>query len=276
MSKIFITGSRGFICSKVALKLYESGHDVITDFRYWNERYDCIIHGAAKTHLKTSFDPELIESNYILTNKVFQRPERIVALSSCSAGYPETSPYAMSKKWLEHLAIKHGNAVALRIHNAYGLGGTRGIVWVLMNAVDGQRITIRGPELVRDYIYVDDVVDEIIKQLKPDGRFFHLQKAREKAEEENRDVAEVLNEFIFKGNIEHIDILAQRGVLDVGTGIGLETIDLVNLYQRLSGKTFDISIAEAGDNEPKSMVSNQPLTNAIDLETGLLKMINNE
>lgn len=233
--KCFLLGHKGFLGGHLLPKLQTLGHDVITDLRYWDERYELVINLAAKTHLRTEFDPQLIESNYILADKVFKRSERILYASSCSAKY-NTNPYAASKIWAEYLGEKHGNAVGFRFYNIYGTGNNKGIVWYLMQQPDGAKITIRGEQLVRDYILVQDVVGEVIK---------HVEQETWGSE-----------------------------IIDVGTGVGTETIDLVNLYQRLSGKKFDISIQEAGSNEPLSMISNNVIPNAIDLETGLLKMIN--
>lgn len=235
--KIFLTGSTGFIGSHILTKLQSLGYTVVTDMRFLHtQKYDCLIHLASKNNIKNEFDADLIESNIILTKEIFKVNTRIIFASSCVAKYP-LNPYAYSKLYAEYLGSIHGNAIGLRFHNLYGTGNNKGIIWFLNHCIDGQKITIRGPELVRDYIYIDDVVDYILYRLsfKPTKNCF---------------------------------------VEDVGTGIGLQTMDVVNLYQRLSGKTFDISIAEAGDNEPQSMVSDRPLHNAIDLETGLLKMIN--
>lgn len=63
------------------------------------------------------------------------------------------------------------------------------------------------------------------------------------------------------------------GVHDIGTGVGTSTMDLVNLFQKLSGRQFDISVSDPGDNEPPSMISNNIVPH-ISLEDGLKKLIN--
>lgn len=102
-----------------------------------------------------------------------------------------------------------------------------------MQQPDGAKINVRGPELVRDYIEVNEVVDEIVK-------------------------------FLYT---------CAEKVYDIGSGTGCQTMDVVNLYQELSGKRFDISVSEAGDNEPLSMISNR-VCGSISLQEGLKKLIN--
>lgn len=234
MSKIFVTGGTGFVAKHLIPKLQSLGHDVITNWRYWDDKYHVIIHLAAETHTRNEFDPKLIESNYILTNKVFKKPCRIVYASSCSAKH-FSNPYAGSKMWAEYLGEKHGNAVGLRFHNIYGPKNNKGIVWWLMQQPDGVKINVRGPEIVRDYIYVDTVVDEIVS---------------------------------------HLSGIRFTVPVDVGTGIGTQTMDLVNLYMKLSGKSFIIDVSEAWGSEPKEMVAEYGIPGALTLEQGLLKTIN--
>lgn len=234
MSKYFVTGGKGFLASHLIPRLQYLGHEVVTDWRYWDDRYDTIIHLAARNNINPEFDQKLIESNFILADKVFRRSERILYASSCAAKY-NTNPYAMSKIWSEYLGQKHGNAIGLRFHNLYGIGGSRGIIWFLLNCKNGQKITVRGPELIRDYVAVENAVDEIVLNL---------------------------NEGV--------------GVKDVGTGIGIMSMDVVNLYMKLSGKSFIIDVSEAGDNEPREMVSDRPLVGAMSLEQGLFKTIIDE
>lgn len=233
MLKIFLLGGGGFIGKHLLRRLIDNGDTVVTDMRYWDDRFDVIINLAAITHTRNEFDPKLIESNIILPDMVFRRPERIVYMSSCSARH-FSCPYSESKLWSEYLGEKHGNAIGLRLFNCYGSGNNKGIIWFLMNQPDKSKITIRGPELIRDYIHIDDVINCIMGSL----------------------------------------YATRIGIYDIGSGIGLETMEVVNLYQRLSGKIFHIDVADPHPSEPKEMVSNNPIM-CMDLETGLLKTINN-
>jgi nucleoside-diphosphate-sugar epimerase len=247
---LFLTGAHGFVASHLLPRLIEAGYEVETDMRYLEtNKWGTIIHLAATTHTRTEFDPDIYYNNFLLTHKVFNQNCRIIYASSCSARH-NTNPYASSKIWAEFLGAKHGNALGFRFHNIYGEGNTKGIVWYLMGQPDGSKITIRGKELIRDYVYVGDVVDEILRCLQWNWR------ARKTYNPERFPVSD--------GN-----------VLDIGTGVGTTTQELVELYQDLSGKRFDISFVSADNSDPKEMVSNNSIPH-VDLKTGLLKLIKNE
>lgn len=237
MANIFLTGSTGFIGSHVLGSLKAQGHRVETDMRELRfNKWDVIIHLAAVTHIKKEFDGKLFDANIVLSEQIFSNPARIIYASSCSAKY-STNPYAYTKQYCEYLGEIHGGALGLRFHNVYGPGNQKGIVWYLGECKDGDKITIRGPELVRDYVYVEDVVQCIVSHLRP------------------------------------LSIYKFTGVEDVGTGVGTTTLDLVNLYQKLSGKKFELSFMPAGDNEPASMISNDSRYGVTTLEEGLNKTI---
>jgi nucleoside-diphosphate-sugar epimerase len=277
MSLIFLTGSTGFIGSHLLTKLQSLGHEVVTDMRYLHTRkYEAVIHLASKNNIKTEFDADLIESNIILTKEIFKVPTRIIYASSCVAKYP-LNQYAFSKLYAEHLGQIHGNAIGLRFHNVYGPGNSKGIVWWLMQQEDGAKITVRGEQLVRDYIDVNSTVNAIVNQINPQPIYINIDAINEVSRENNFTPQELmklaLEKNIFIGNKRYVDGERQNGVIDIGTGIGWQTMDVVNLYMKLSGKTFDISLAPSGDNEPGEMISDNVVPH-ISLEQGLLKMIN--
>ncbi|MFA5871106.1 MAG: NAD-dependent epimerase/dehydratase family protein [Parcubacteria group bacterium] len=80
------------------------------------------------------------------------------------------SPYAISKlaieKYLEYYRIRHGlSYLILRYSNPYGphqnLVGSQGIIPIFLNQIfEGRPVTIFGDgENIRDYIFVDDIID---------------------------------------------------------------------------------------------------------------------
>lgn len=240
--KIFLLGHRGFIGSHLLPALIKRGHQVETNWIYFEQKYDVIINLAAVTHTRNEFDARMIESNIILADKVFGREERIIYASSCSAKH-FTNPYAWTKLFMEHRGTMHGNSLGLRFYNVYGPGNNKGIVWYLMRQYHGAKINLRGPDLVRDYVFIDDVLSEIISCLELDrvGVIYKPQVA--------------------------------PGILDVGTGIGTSTMDLVNLFQELSGNKFDITISDPLDTDPAEMVARPAIKNHTSLRDGLLKTI---
>lgn len=245
---IFLTGHTGFIGAHLYRKLLSLGHKVYTKLEHLDLRpYDAVVHLAAVTHIRPDFDPKLFQSNIVLAQKVLTTPYRTIYASSCSAAHL-TNPYAYTKRYAEWLGGLHPNALGLRFFNVYGPGNNKGIVWMLGQKKSGDHLVIRGPELVRDYVYVDDVVGEIISNLKS----YHIKQT---------DTTPSLS----------VGMSRNVGVVDVGTGRGVKTIELVEMYQQITGKTFSIETQPAGENEPQEMVSSRSIPH-IRLEQGLKKM----
>lgn len=277
MARYFLTGHLGFIGSHLLPKLQNLGHEVETDMRRLHtKKYDCLVHLASKNNIKNEFDADLIESNIILTKEIFKVPSRIIYASSCVAKYP-LNPYAYSKLYAEHLGAIHGNAIGLRLHNVYGPGNNKGIIWWLMQQPDGAKITIRGEQQIRDFIFIEDVVRAILSQIQPQPIYVDMDVLREVSIKE-RFTPEQLIKLAMEQNItigreRYVDGERRHGVIDVGTGVGTTVMDLVNLYMKLSGKEFIIDVEDAAAYEPAEMISDNIVPH-ISLNNGLLKMIN--
>lgn len=237
--RIFLTGATGFIGKHLVGALKHAGYFVETDMREFDcKHYHRVIHLAAKTTISAEFDAEMFEANIVLAKKIMQTPCKVIYASSCSAAHL-TNPYAYTKRFTEYLGGLHGNAVGLRFHNVYGPSNNKGIVKFLMSQESGARITVRGPKLIRDYIYVADAVKAIMWNVE--------------------------NDFT-------------PGMNEVGTGVGTKTIDLVDLFMKLSGKGFQLDFAEHGVNEPPRMVADGKFlySHTIPLEEGLKKTLEYE
>jgi len=91
-------------------------------------------------------------------------PTRIIYASSTSAE-ELTNPYAYTKRYAEYLGEK-ANATGLRFFNVYGEGNNKGIVRKALHcAKTGERMIVQGGYQVRDFIYIDDVVQTIVNCL---------------------------------------------------------------------------------------------------------------
>lgn len=277
MSEIFLTGSKGFVGSHLLRRLIEMDYHVETDMRYLHtKKYDCVIHLAAKTDISCEFNPDLIESNIILTREIFKVNSRIIFGSSCSAEFL-TNPYAYTKRYGEHLCQLHGNAVALRFFNIYGSGAGRGIVKFLMDQPNGAKITLRGIDQLRDYIHCDDVVDAIIAHINPQPIMINM-KALQDAGEKLKYTTKQMIDFAMEMNIRWVDtyppmeVITKSKIIEIGTGIATSTMDLCNLYMELSGKKFEISVADPFPSEPPVMFAKHK-TICHSLDYGLRKTI---
>lgn len=212
------------------------GHQPDTDIRRFETiAYTHVIHLAARTHINTAFDPQMYEANIVFAKKIMSTTAKLIYASSCSAAHL-TNPYAYTKRFAEYLGERHGRAVGLRFFNVYGPENNKGVVNFLINQRDGEKITILGPELIRDYIHVDDVVRVILNAITDDD-------------------------------------FNQHQVIEVGTGRGTRTIDLVNKFIEISGKKFIVDFGSwGGGNEPQSMISKNRI-GFISLEKGLEQTI---
>lgn len=271
--KIFFTGQRGFIGTHLinALTSRLDKNNLFDGYRLTEEHYvasrenDIIIHLSAITHTRQEFDPLLIKKNYILANNIFLSKARVIYASSCSAKY-DTSPYAQSKMWSEHLGNNHGNALGLRFFNVYGSGNQKGIVNYLMQQPNGAKITIRGGELLRDYVFIENIIDEIIYQISPEYYFDNNTRNGDQKYERRLD---------YYAAYKSISGGQFVGVKEVGTGVATKTIDLVSLYSELSGKIFDVECIDPLPSDPECMVAARGICDTT-LRQGLLKTINQQ
>jgi UDP-glucose 4-epimerase len=187
LMRFFLTGISGFIAKHLAKRLIQEGHEVDilwhcnkkrlvlpfahTDFKWVDIsafdriKYDYVIHLGATTSISKEFNPDVYFNNIIFAQKVLSTPYRTIYASSTSV-YELNNPYAYSKAFNEHLGDLHGNALGLRFFNVYGQGNNKGIVKRVIDCcLSGEPLTLQGGNQVRDFIYIDDVVDIIIDNL---------------------------------------------------------------------------------------------------------------
>lgn len=160
---IFITGSKGFIGSHL-YNAIKNDYNVICGGKNELPTFvpDYIIHLAATTTTSDSFIPEMFENNIIYAKQIMDIPTRIIYASSTSAS-ELTNPYAYTKRYIEHLGSTR-NATGLRFFNVYGFGNNKGIVKKAIQCLKtGEKMYVSNS--VRDFIYIDDVVETIIQSL---------------------------------------------------------------------------------------------------------------
>lgn len=162
---------------------------------------DVLIHAISTTVPATSVSNRVfdIESNLINSINLFEnlgkiKRLRVIFLSSGGTVYGEhkkfpisesvsTNPVcsygivklAIEKYLLEFDRIGLIDALILRISNPYGLGVDiskgQGVVAIFTEAmIKGRKISVAGDgEILKDYIYIDDLIDAIYKAIKYTG-----------------------------------------------------------------------------------------------------------
>ena len=167
--KVIITGSQGFIGSHLKTRL-EKEHEIIEydnkigkDIKNFKIGYaDFVIHLAAMADVRRSikYPEEYWENNVIPTTEIQRQcytlnVPLLYASSSCAAKWWK-SPYGTSKKVNEETA-KNGQ-VGMRFTTVYGEGARESMLIGKLIRQEVKYLTYH----VRDFIYVNDVVDAIV------------------------------------------------------------------------------------------------------------------
>jgi nucleoside-diphosphate-sugar epimerase len=197
MKRILLTGSTGFLGTRLLAVLREKNYDIIVSkeditklFPTYN--VDCIIHAAALVNLSRDFQigKYCFEVNTLGTMRVLEsfrhkKPKLFIYISSeevygngpipfLEDQTPEPpSPYAISKLAGEHLALWYGKeydipVAIVRLGTFYGPGQPKHkyFTQVILHAVKNEPIPCNSGQKKRDYIYIDDAVDLILKLLE--------------------------------------------------------------------------------------------------------------
>ena len=247
MTSVLITGGSGFIGRPLVRKLEGQGFSVIAPQsscrRVENEDYwaelpptDQVIHLAAKSVVLDSWQNALphLRVNVMGTACALrycqQHNARLIILSSFfydtknHAPFSETdplaaqNPYGLSKLLAENLAVNFSQLwgiplVCLRASNVFGPGQSN--EYIISSIVEqicaGQSITIRDGTPRRDFLFIDDLIDVLLRLL-------------------NRPSVE--------------------GIYNVGSGISHSVENVINIAQKLAGTDLPVICSDqVRDNE---------------------------
>ena len=198
MDKILVTGSRGFIGKNLIKKL--SKFQIITDsdeFRHINlndekqvmdlDSADIVIHLAGKIPQKDFEQKKYFENNVSVTRNILKyciknKIKKIIYVSSYIYGKPQYSPidethsinphtaYSRSKYEGEKLCKFYSdnsdlNVTILRPFNIFGQSMKEGFLIsnLIYSIKTGKKITIINKNSKRDFLYIDDFIDLILK-----------------------------------------------------------------------------------------------------------------
>ena len=201
MKTIAVTGSSGFIGSRVVLKLKELELDVIEldilsgiDLTDWKQaqstqRFDVLFHLAARSFVPDSYR---YPRNYYYTNIVNTinalelcriHEAKMIFVSSYVYGIPQylpidekhpisaLNPYAQSKIIGEQLCRGYNRdfgvkVIILRPFNIYGAGQSGNfLVPTIIEQAKSGKIKLQDPNPKRDMVYIDDVIDIFSKMI---------------------------------------------------------------------------------------------------------------
>lgn len=208
MSKILVTGASGFIGRHLVPKLREAGHEVIevnsasgdvADKSTWLKfpQVEVVIHLAGKIFVPDSWvDPAMfIRTNLLGTFTALEycrkHGARLIYPGSYLYGHagaiptPESAPlvannpYGLSKRLVEEACqfysdnFDNSDITILRIFNIYGPGQPENfLVPSIIRQVDiGKAIQVKDLEPKRDYVYIGDVAQAMLKAIYCQGRF---------------------------------------------------------------------------------------------------------
>ena len=204
MGDILVTGASGFIGSHLVPRLAELGHSIniefgdVTDESTWFKvsKYQTLIHLAGKTYVPDSWENpfDYFKCNLLGTiaalNYCREHNVNMIFISSYLYGNSTivpvnerceliaTNPYALSKKMAEETCQFFSesydmNVIVLRLFNVYGPGQSINfLIPSIINQINSNdSIHVDDLEPKRDYIYINDVVDAIIKSINNKSGF---------------------------------------------------------------------------------------------------------
>lgn len=210
--RILVTGSRGFMGTFLIKELERRGIDTEgfdkpngNDIMDWDQvrkinDIDVVIHLAAITNISLSYENprETYEINVLGTLNVLElcrlREAKII-LPSTSYVYDSPkylpidekhivkplSPYARSKLICERICKGYHENYGIRciidrLFNVYGKGMSQEtlISQVINQILDGKKIIVRDLTPRRDYVYVKDVIDALLKSAEYEKKGFDI------------------------------------------------------------------------------------------------------
>ncbi len=177
--RILITGHRGFVGSRLHKRLPDA---LVIDNKDGQNLLNCpldagvdvIYHLAAHKSVEESWNVPLVYlENLAVTMRLADHypNARIIHASSCASLDPDTSPYAFFKDAAsKYLKAFHKDTVDLLFPNIFGgLQKQNSVVDIFKNA---ETITVHDPNVIRDYVHVDDIVEALLKAAEwPTGSY---------------------------------------------------------------------------------------------------------
>jgi nucleoside-diphosphate-sugar epimerase len=237
MTKVLVTGSKGFIGKQVVKRLKKS--DVITDsidskridLKNIEEvmkldASDVVIHLGGKTmkglDWNEYFNNNVLGTLNVLEYCVKKKIKKIIFVSSYVYGNPKYSPineehpidphnaYTKSKYLAEQLCEFYAknsdlNVIILRPFNIFGKTLPNGfLISNLLKSIEtNEKVTIVNRDSKRDFLYIDDFVDVILKIKDYDFKFEVFNVGSGKSYSFNQVIKEIEKSSLKKLNLQY-------------------------------------------------------------------------
>jgi UDP-2-acetamido-2,6-beta-L-arabino-hexul-4-ose reductase len=174
--RIGITGWRGFIGSHLAKQisnpvLFQGNMRDLGAVKEFVGQCDRIYHLAGKNRAKSG---EILTNNVVgtanlvLATKLLGVNPEIVFASSQQVEWNPDSEYGIAKIVEEHIIRKARKWLIFRIPNVYGEGCkpkyNSVVATFCCQIVNGEKVTISDPKATREFVYVGDLVAQLIQE----------------------------------------------------------------------------------------------------------------
>jgi len=188
---ILVTGAYGFLGKHISLKLEESGYKVLKfgrqdfDLEEKIEESDAIFHFASvmRSDKQSKFESDNINLTRTIVGLCQKYKKQIPIIFSSSIKADTHSNYGMSKIDSENILIDyhnkyHNNLKIFRLKWLFGKWSkpfSHSVVSTFIAQIhNGEELSIHDPDTIIELIYIDDVVDEMIKALNKSNQTIYM------------------------------------------------------------------------------------------------------
>jgi GDP-4-dehydro-6-deoxy-D-mannose reductase len=210
VTKVLVTGANGFIGRRLVKSLSSLGVEAVpvgrdqgdlANGQAWDRlpRTDVVVHLAGRSFVPDSWREcaEFLRTNVVSTAQALEyccrTSARLIYVSAYVYGIPRSlpisedhpanpnNPYALSKRMGEeacefYSSYRGVSATVLRLFNVYGPEQRPEflIPEIIQQVRKGERILVKDLKPRRDYVYVDDVVDALVRTLRASSKGFNV------------------------------------------------------------------------------------------------------
>ena len=254
--KIAITGSRGFIGSRLTKAVKKAGFEIqeldiktgvnLVDHTQLKNipRFDCLIHLAAKSFVPASYDDpmDFYSTNYLSTLNALELCRKfnakIIFTSSYVYGHPNYlpidenhpvqafNPYSDTKLFGEKLCRSYHEffgvkTIIVRPFNAYGPGQNPNfLIPRIVQQIKNKQIKLQNPKPKRDFIFVDDLVNFFIKAIHFQKTSFEIFNVGSGNSYSVRQIVEIVLEILKRDiPVEFDNIKRENEIMDTRADI---------------------------------------------------------